>query len=162
MFCIKNSAQNLEIHQNAQRVFFKIGVLKNFANFTGKHLLESLFNKKETPTLVFSCEICEILRTASFTKHLQWLRLSWHFYVCFSFCFTVLQLFFAFPIIQFSLNHSPFFFNFTIGFYFRGCSLLQFSFKLGLAKLQLNKIRWLSISKSMVCIVSGSVEFDDS
>ena len=26
-------------------IFFKIGVLKNFANFTGKHLLESLFNK---------------------------------------------------------------------------------------------------------------------
>ena len=26
-------------------MFFKIGVLKNFAVFTGKHLLESLFNK---------------------------------------------------------------------------------------------------------------------
>ena len=26
-------------------MLFKIGVLKNFANFTGKHLLESLFNK---------------------------------------------------------------------------------------------------------------------
>ena len=30
---------------------------------------------KETPTHVFSCEICEFLRTSSFTKHLQWLIL---------------------------------------------------------------------------------------
>ena len=27
------------------QMFFEIGVLKNFANFKGKHLLESLFNK---------------------------------------------------------------------------------------------------------------------
>ena len=26
-------------------MFFKVGVLKNFANFTGKHILKSLFNK---------------------------------------------------------------------------------------------------------------------
>ena len=48
-------------------VFCKNGVLKNFAK--GKHLCLSLFFKpsglqlyeKETPTQVFSCEICEIL-----------------------------------------------------------------------------------------------------
>ena len=44
-----------------------IDVLENFANFTGKHqCLESLFNKvadlKETPTQVFSSEICEIFK----------------------------------------------------------------------------------------------------
>ena len=52
-------------------MFFKIGVLKNFANFIGKHQCWSIFfnkvaglkNQKETPTQVFSCEICEILRT---------------------------------------------------------------------------------------------------
>ena len=27
------------------QMYFEIGVLKNFANFKGKHLLESLFNK---------------------------------------------------------------------------------------------------------------------
>ena len=51
-------------------MFFKIGVLKSFANFTGKHLCWSLFlknlqaeglqlPKKKTPTQVFSCELCE-------------------------------------------------------------------------------------------------------
>ena len=46
-------------------------VFKNFANFTGKHLCWSFFFTKlqafrpatllkETPTQVFSCEICEI------------------------------------------------------------------------------------------------------
>ena len=45
-------------------MFFKIGALKNFPNFTGKHLCWSLFLVKfltnfikDTPTQVFSCEI---------------------------------------------------------------------------------------------------------
>ena len=41
------------------QMFFKKGVLENFANFTGKHVLESLFDKvlKRDPTQAFSCEI---------------------------------------------------------------------------------------------------------
>ena len=58
-------------------------VLKNFSNFTGKKtpFLESLFNKvaglkacifnnKETPTQVFSCEYCEIFKNSFFIEHL--------------------------------------------------------------------------------------------
>ena len=37
-------------------MFFKIGVLKNFANFTGKHLLESLFEK------VASLKACNFIK----------------------------------------------------------------------------------------------------
>ena len=45
-------------------MFFKIGVLTNFANFTGKHLYWILFLiKKETPTQVLSCEVSEIFNT---------------------------------------------------------------------------------------------------
>ena len=51
------------------QMFFKIGVLKNFANFTGKHQRWNLFLiklkvlnpatlLKKTRTQVFSCEIC--------------------------------------------------------------------------------------------------------
>ena len=58
------------------------GVLKNFANFTGKHLCWSLFFTKlqafrpatllkKTPTQVFSCEIWEILKNTYFEKHLN-------------------------------------------------------------------------------------------
>ena len=45
------------------QMFFKIGVLKNFVIFTGKHLYWSLFLIKlqETPTQVFFCEYCKIL-----------------------------------------------------------------------------------------------------
>ena len=40
------------------QIFFKVGVLKIFANFTGKHLCWSLASLlKKTPTQVFSCEI---------------------------------------------------------------------------------------------------------
>ena len=57
------------------QVFFKIGVLKNFANFTGKHLCWSLllielqaWRSKETPTQVFSCKICDIFKSTFFYR----------------------------------------------------------------------------------------------
>ena len=64
-------------------MFFKIGALKNFANFTGKHLCWSLFLVKfltnfikGTPTQVFSCEIWKNYKNTFSTEHLQWLLLS--------------------------------------------------------------------------------------
>ena len=65
-------------------MFFKIGVLKNLAIFTGKHVLEYLFNKvtslkayifilKETPT---QTNIVKFLRAIFFTKNLRWLLLE--------------------------------------------------------------------------------------
>ena len=54
-------------------VFCKKGVLRNFAKFTGKHLRThrpqaSNFIKKETQTLVFSCEFCEISKNTFFNR----------------------------------------------------------------------------------------------
>ena len=46
----------------------KKGVLKNFANFAGKHLCWSLL---ETETQVFSYEICEFFKNTYFEKHLR-------------------------------------------------------------------------------------------
>ena len=54
-------------------MFFKIGLLKNFAIFTGEHLCWSLFFnkvaglacnfiKKEAPTQLFSWEHCKIFK----------------------------------------------------------------------------------------------------
>ena len=72
------------VRSSPSHMFFKIGVLKNFANFTGKHLCWSLFlielqvwrpYWKQTPTLVFSGEICETLKNIYFTEHLRWLLL---------------------------------------------------------------------------------------
>ena len=58
-------------------MFLKIGVLKKFANFTGKQLPWNFFLIKlkvlspatlfeKTPTQVFSCEICEIFKNTLF------------------------------------------------------------------------------------------------
>ena len=49
-------------------MFFKIGVRKNFANFTRKHLFWSLSlkEKKKTPTQVFPCEISNIFKNTFF------------------------------------------------------------------------------------------------
>ena len=60
-------------------VFFKKGVLRNFAKFTGEHLCQSLFFnkvaggacnfiKKETLAQVFSCEFCEISKNTFFHR----------------------------------------------------------------------------------------------
>ena len=69
------------------QMLYKIGVLNNFARFTGKHLRWSLFlNKvgrsqacifitKETPTQVSSCEFYEIFKNTFLTEHLRWLLL---------------------------------------------------------------------------------------
>ena len=55
------------IHRSSPwRCSVKIGILKNFAKFTGKHLFQSLFFNKETLEQVFSCEFCEILKTTFF------------------------------------------------------------------------------------------------
>ena len=53
----------------------KNGVLKNFAKFTGEHLYQRLFFKrdffeKETLAQVCSCEFCEISKNTFFTEHL--------------------------------------------------------------------------------------------
>ena len=68
-------------------VFCEKGVLRNFAEFTGKHLCHSLFFnkvaggacnfiKKETLAQMFSCEFCEISKNTFFTEHLRWLLLE--------------------------------------------------------------------------------------
>ena len=55
-------------------VFCKIGVLRSFAKFIGKHLCQSLwacnFIKKETAAQVFSCEFYEISKNTFLTEHL--------------------------------------------------------------------------------------------
>ena len=60
---------------SCSHLLFKIGVLKNFANFTGEHLCWSLFLTKfftdfikNTPTQVFSCEICKIFKITFFHR----------------------------------------------------------------------------------------------
>ena len=60
-------------------MFFKIGVLKSFENFTGRHLCWSLFLKnlqtgglqlylKRDFKQLFSCEVCESLKNTFFNR----------------------------------------------------------------------------------------------
>ena len=67
-------------------VFYKKGVLRNFAKFTGKLLPESLFNKAaDLPATLlkkrfwqrcFSVKFPKFLRTPFFTERLRWLLLT--------------------------------------------------------------------------------------
>ena len=62
-------------------MFYKKAVLKNFANFTGKHLYWSLFLiklqafnlrlQKETPTQVCSCEYCDNFKNIYLEERLR-------------------------------------------------------------------------------------------
>ena len=60
-------------------MFFKVGALKNFAMFRGKHLCWSPllinFIKKELQHRCFPVSISNFLRTAFFIEHLPWLFL---------------------------------------------------------------------------------------
>ena len=74
----------MELHnflqKQPQEVHCKKSALKNFVNLTGKQLCWSLFLIKlqtrrmywqETPTQVFSCEICKIFNNTYFKEHLR-------------------------------------------------------------------------------------------
>ena len=65
------------VRSSRLEMFCRKSVLRNFAEFTGKHLCQSLlFNKEETLALVFSCEFCELFKSTFFTEHLRWLLLK--------------------------------------------------------------------------------------
>ena len=69
---------NQQFRSTRPEMFCKKGVLRNFANFTRKHLSQSLFLNKAagiSPAQVFSCEFCKFLRTPFLTEHPRWLLL---------------------------------------------------------------------------------------
>ena len=57
-----------KLRSSRLQMFFKTGVLKNFAIFTGKHLLESLFNKEALLKRDTTCEYCEIFKNSFFNR----------------------------------------------------------------------------------------------
>ena len=69
-------------------MFFTIGVLKNFVNFTIMISQESTFVGvffwpeglepywKEAPTQLLSCGVCEDFKNTVFAEHLRWLLLN--------------------------------------------------------------------------------------
>ena len=52
---LKNNTSKSEdlVRNSHSQMFFKIGALKNFATFTGRHLCWSLFIKRDSNTGVF-------------------------------------------------------------------------------------------------------------
>ena len=63
------------IRSSRPELLYKKGVLRNSTKFTGKHLYQSLFFKKESLAQVFSCEFCGISKNTFFTEHL-WTTVS--------------------------------------------------------------------------------------
>ena len=61
---------NIIFKSSRPEMFCKKDALKNLAKFTGKHLCQSLFFKKETLAQVFFCEFCEIFKNTFFTEYL--------------------------------------------------------------------------------------------
>ena len=59
---------NIIFKSSRPETFCKKDALKNLAKFTGKHLCQSLFLKKETLVQLFSCEFCEIFKNAFFYR----------------------------------------------------------------------------------------------
>ena len=85
-FCF---GENAFLRSSCQEVFYKKGVLRNFAKFTGEHCARVSFLikfqaacnfiKNNTQAQVYSCEFGQFLRTPFLTEHLRWLLLLLHF-----------------------------------------------------------------------------------
>ena len=77
--CSKFKNIYLQFRSSCSQVFFKLGVLQNFANFTGKYLCWNYFLinlQVFKPKKVFSYKICEIFKNVFLTEHLRWLLLN--------------------------------------------------------------------------------------
>ena len=82
------TVRTFPFRSSCPEVFYKKGVLKNFAKFIGKHLCQSLFFnkvaglgpatllKKRLRYRCFPLNIAKFLKTPFLTKHLRWLLLS--------------------------------------------------------------------------------------
>ena len=57
-------------------MFFKTGVLKNFADLSGKHLQVCHFNEKRLQHKYFPMKFAKLLRTSCFTEHLRCLLVT--------------------------------------------------------------------------------------
>ena len=102
----------LNYRNSRSQMFFKVGVLKNFAIFIGKRLCWSLFFyqscrpeasnflKKETPAHLLSCEYWEVFKNSFLIEQLWWLLLKVgnSFDICF---------------VLFSKSFKVFFFSFS-------------------------------------------------
>ena len=70
--------RDAKLRSSCPEVFFKKGVLRNFAKFTGKHLCQRLFINKVAGLACNCefCEFCEISKNAFFTEQLRRLLLQ--------------------------------------------------------------------------------------
>ena len=68
---ISNDEKTLSISLKSRRLqmFFKIGILRNFATFTRKDLW--LIYKKDIPTQVFSCKYHKTFKNTYSKEHLR-------------------------------------------------------------------------------------------
>ena len=75
---IKLNVLSETLRGSRPEVFYKVGVLKDFAKFTGKHLRQSLFFNKVAGLGRFPLNFLKSLRTSFLTQHLflQWLLLD--------------------------------------------------------------------------------------
>ena len=64
--CSEDNMEDTEAVTRSSSV--KKSVVKNFAKFTGKHLHQSHFIKKETLAQVFSCEFYKIFKNTFFYR----------------------------------------------------------------------------------------------
>ena len=88
--CFSKKSCFIILRSSYTQKFFKADVIRNFAIFTGKHVLESLFIKLPAlwPGTLFQCgpkrdfntgdfcENCKIFMNSFFMEHLWWLTLS--------------------------------------------------------------------------------------
>ena len=80
--CVLNTPLSLVVGRQPPEVFCKKGILRNFVEFTGKHLPQSFFFlaynfiKMRLPYMCLPVNFAKFLRTLFLTEHLRWLLLA--------------------------------------------------------------------------------------
>ena len=67
-FLVRNFFGKAQCQRQPPKVFFKKDVLKNFSEFAGKYLCQSI---KETLAQMFYCEFWELFKSTFFTEQLR-------------------------------------------------------------------------------------------
>ena len=91
-----------DFRSSRPEVFYKKGVLRKFANFTEKHLCQSLFLiklksacnfiKNVALAQMFSCEFTKFLRTSFLIEHIRWLFLELFLKDCSTFAYRLYNI----------------------------------------------------------------------
>ena len=149
-------------------MFFKIGALKSFANFTGKHLCCSIilknlqlkacnFIKKRHQHRCFSVKFAKFLRPPFFIEHLRWLLLQLRYLLLYFFKKIIIQLNSYFATLLWCTNNFCFS---THCLMYEKSNLFVYKFVVNCQIFEITPSGCTLWSWKLACLITGTILFE--